>query len=96
MKLLLYPTVLVESILHLNYEYRNLWSLHQVKFALSLVQKWPYQNEVIDLGNKNISQKLLHQKCHISKPFQQLYPKRVNILLQSNFEGSLNYKFQTS
>jgi hypothetical protein len=50
-------TTLVEPILYKNYEHRSMWSFAQAKFAVTLIQKWPYHNEVIDLHNKNTSKK---------------------------------------
>jgi hypothetical protein len=32
-----------------------MWSFDQAKYALTLVQKWPFQNVVIDLCNNKIS-----------------------------------------
>jgi hypothetical protein len=44
--------VLIEPIFHQNYERRSMWSFDQAKIALTLVQEWPYKNEIIDLCNK--------------------------------------------
>jgi hypothetical protein len=71
--------VLIESIFHWNHEYRNMWSFDQAKFALILVQKWPYQNEVIDLFNKQKNfNKLLHQDHYIQIHSNISYPKKAN------------------
>jgi hypothetical protein len=64
--------VIVEPILHLNYECRSMWGFDQAKIALTLVQEWPYKNEVIDLCNKKKLKKLAHQECCIMNPLQQI------------------------
>jgi hypothetical protein len=62
--------VLIEPTLHQNNEHKSMWNFNQVKFALTLVQKWSYQNEVIDLYNKQKTfKKLPHQEYNISNPF---------------------------
>jgi hypothetical protein len=54
-----------------------MWSFDQAKLALASIQKQPYQNEAIDIGNnKNIS-----KNCHIeSTTFwihsDKSYPKK--------------------
>jgi hypothetical protein len=49
-----------------------MWSFAQAKFALTLIQRWPYQSEVIDFTEQKIS-KIYHIKSatlqtHSKKP----------------------------
>jgi hypothetical protein len=56
------------------------------KFALTLVQKWPYKNEVIDLCN-NFFNKITTLRMSYFKPIPtNLALKRVNILFVIKFK----------
>jgi hypothetical protein len=37
-----------------------MWSFDQAKIALTLVQEWPYKNEIVDFATKKIEKKLAH------------------------------------
>jgi hypothetical protein len=49
-----------------------MWSFHQAKIALTLVQEWPYKNEIIQKKLK----KLAHQEYCILNPLQQILPQK--------------------
>jgi hypothetical protein len=54
------------------------------------LQKWGYR-----FKQQNNFKKIPHQECHTSNPFQHTLSKNNNNnCLQSNLEGSLDFKFQ--
>jgi hypothetical protein len=58
MYLLFYPLVGFDTSVtntSLKYEHRSKWNIDHVKFALTLIKKWPSKNEVIDLHHKKNS-----------------------------------------
>jgi hypothetical protein len=59
--------------------------IDQAKFALILVQKWPYKNEVIDLCNKKISKKFHIKKVTFQIHSTENYLKKVNNLFVIKF-----------
>jgi hypothetical protein len=62
-----------------------MWSFTQAKIAFTLVQEWPFKNEVIDLCNKK-NWKIQHIKSVVFQTHSnKSYPKKVNILFVIKF-----------
>jgi hypothetical protein len=62
-------------------------TLCEVLTKPNLVQKWPCQNEVLDLCKKTATSRVPHFKSLVTN----LYTKRINILFVTNLEGILNF-----
>jgi hypothetical protein len=54
----------------------------QTKFTLTLVQKWPHQNEVIDFCNKRISKNYHIKSVTFQTNSNKSYSKKVNIFVK--------------
>jgi hypothetical protein len=64
-------------------------SFDQAKFALTLLQNWPCQNEVIKLGNKKNSKITTSRVPHLKPIPTNVIQKGLIFCLQSNLEGIL-------
>jgi hypothetical protein len=62
-----------------------MWSFDQAKFASTLVEKGPYQNEVIDLGNNFFKKDYNIKSATFQTYSNKFYPKRANILFVNQF-----------
>jgi hypothetical protein len=70
-----------------------MWSFDQAKIALTLVQEWPYKNEVIDKCNKKIKKISTLRVLYFKPTPTNLTPKRLIFVIQIQKEF-LNSKFQ--
>jgi hypothetical protein len=70
-----------------------MWIFDQAIFALTLIQKWPYKNEVIDLHNKKVSNNYYIKSATFQIYSNKSHLKMFNILFEIKFRMNLEFQF---